>query len=518
MDDLFVVDTKGSKGNSEKKTAEKGAAQKKGAKPVKKAKNAVAAAEAASHEAEWERILFGAGADADEDDKEAEELAPTSARSGGDDSDADDTAPAHGKSPSADKTKRAVWCDDDDDNVRIDLSGKDRLRKLRKSEDETAVTGPQFAERVRERATVMSNAVTWATRKKSRKEEEGQALLRSGAPLTGKRSSMLPAAALEVERLKDANFQDVSDSVVQSVRFHPNSQLLLTASLDKRLKIFQIDGKNNSKVQGVHFEDLPIQYAEFSADGSEVLVSGRRKFFYVYNLAGASVSKVQGVLGSSDKFLGAMIPSPDSSFIASLGTCGHVGLLSGKSKQWIGELKMNCDVTCGVFGTDGLSLYTAGKSSLIYHWDLRMRRCVKKIVDEGSLHISSLALSSTNILAVGSQTGVVNTYDVNTFSSLPIDDFADIRPATRKAVMNLTTGISLLTYNGDGQMLLMASQAKKDALRILHTNSSNVFPNWPTSGTPLHAVSTAAFSPNNRYMAMGNDRGKVLLYRLKHYS
>jgi U3 small nucleolar RNA-associated protein 18 len=173
------------------------------------------------------------------------------------------------------------------------------------------VSGVEFVERVRARASKTSQNVVWATRKKADSDGDGASLLRGGAALSGYRSAMLPAAALEVERLKDANAHDTSDSVVQSVRFHPNSQLLLTASLDKRLKIFQIDGKNNSKVQGVHFEDLPIQHAEFSGDGEEVLVSGRRKFFYIYNLASATISKVQGVLGSTDKFLGAMIPSPD---------------------------------------------------------------------------------------------------------------------------------------------------------------------------------------------------------------
>jgi hypothetical protein len=34
-----------------------------------------------------------------------------------------------------------------------------------------------------------------------------------------------------------------------------------------------------------------------------------------------------------------------------------------------------------------------------------------------------------------------------------------------QAVMNLTTGIRTLNFNNDGQMLLMASQAKKEALR-----------------------------------------------------
>ena len=62
MDDLFVVDTKGSKGSAASKPAEEKDAKKKGAKPGKTAKSASAVDEANSNEAEWERILFGAGA------------------------------------------------------------------------------------------------------------------------------------------------------------------------------------------------------------------------------------------------------------------------------------------------------------------------------------------------------------------------------------------------------------------------------------------------------------------------
>ena len=36
-------------------------------------------------------------------------------------------------------------------------------------------------------------------------------------------------------------------------------------------------------------------------------------------------------------------------------------------------------------------------------------------------------------------------------------------------------------------------------------------------GTPLHYVSAVAFSPSSGYISVGNDRGRALLYRLKHY-
>jgi len=44
-----------------------------------------------------------------------------------------------------------------------------------------------------------------------------------------------------------------------------------------------------------------------------------------------------------------------------------------------------------------------------------------------------------------------------------------------------------------------------------------VFSNWPTAGTPLSYVSCFDFSPNSGFLAIGNDKGNALLYRLNYY-
>jgi U3 small nucleolar RNA-associated protein 18 len=79
--------------------------------------------------------------------------------------------------------------------------------------------------------------------------------------------------------------------------------------------------------------------------------------------------------------------------------------------------------------------------------------------------------------------------------------------------MNLTTNITSLQFHPSSQALLFASKFKKDALRVAHAPSLGVFSNWPTSGTPLSYVNTVDWSPGGGYLAMGNDKGKVLLYR-----
>lgn len=63
------------------------------------------------------------------------------------------------------------------------------------------------------------------------------------------------------------------------------------------------------------------------------------------------------------------------------------------------------------------------------------------------------------------------------------------------------------------EILAIASQRKKDALKLLHVPSLSVFSNWPTRGTPLSYVTALDISPHSQFIAIGNDKGKVLLYR-----
>jgi U3 small nucleolar RNA-associated protein 18 len=51
----------------------------------------------------------------------------------------------------------------------------------------------------------------------------------------------------------------------------------------------------------------------------------------------------------------------------------------------------------------------------------------------------------------------------------------------------------------------------------VHIPSCTVYQNWPTPRTPLHYVQSLAFSPHSGYLAVGNDKGRALLFRLNHY-
>lgn len=343
-------------------------------------------------------------------------------------------------------------------------------------------------------------------------EEEialGDRLVRSTGALLDSGSGLLPQGSLEICRMKDANQHAPSSAVVQAVNFHPNGQLLLTAGLDKTLHLFQVDGTTNAKVENVFVKELPILDAKFTLGGSRVVLTGPRSYFYSYDLEGGKITKIPGIIGRQERKLEKFVASSSGDQLAFLGSDGYLSLVSAKSYEWIGNLKMNGDVQAAAFIDNDRYLISTGSDGQIYKWDMRTRKCVVVHDDEGSLGNFALAASPDGkYYAAGSKSGVVNVYE-NAGLSAP--------SKPRKALMQLTTRVDSLQFNADSQILAIASKDDKDALKFVHLPSFTVFSNWPTARTPLHYVSAMDFSPSSGYFACGNARGRVLLYRLTHY-
>jgi U3 small nucleolar RNA-associated protein 18 len=152
-------------------------------------------------------------------------------------------------------------------------------------------------------------------------------------------------------------------------------------------------------------------------------------------------------------------------------------------------------------------------------WDLRSRKCVERFANQDGTITSYLAASTRRHLAVGSESGVVNLYsdEIAGRTSETKAATATLREPIR-SVMNLQTSADMLRFNHDGQILAMSSRREKNSLKLLHVPTATVFSNWPTSKTPLQYVWSMDFSPQSKFLAMGNDKGKCLLYTLQHYA
>ncbi|KAG8079824.1 hypothetical protein GUJ93_ZPchr0007g3342 [Zizania palustris] len=417
--------------------------------------------------------------------------------------------------------RKPAWVDDEDERTEVDITKVARLRKLRKEAAERVISGKEYEARLRGQHAKLNPFAGWADMDRKapvpglsdgESDEEGGVddILQNNDELVVKDNAKLLPDMLGFSRLIDGNAQERSSGPINSVQFHRNGQLMLVAGLDKHLRFFQIDGKRNPKIQSIYIEDCPVYKASFLPDGSEVILSGRRKFFYSFDLVNAAVSKIGPLTGRDEKSLEHFEISPDSKTIAFVGNEGYILLVSSKTKQLIGTLKMNGNVRSLAFADGGNQLLSSGGDGHVYHWDLRTRRCIHKGTDEGSLAGISLCTShNSSLFATGSTSGIVNVYKR--------DDFLGGKRKPLKTIENLTTEIGEMKFNHDAQILAISSRKERNGMRLVHVPSLTVYQNWPGPGFSLHYPRCLDFSPGSGFLSVGHAGGKVLLYKLHHY-
>jgi len=91
---------------------------------------------------------------------------------------------------------------------------------------------------------------------------------------------------------------------------------------------------------------------------------------------------------------------------------GEAHLFSQKHKKHMFSLKMNGSCHSACFSQDDHYLFTVGDQADIYQWDLRQRKCIAKLQDEGSFQSTCIEISPDNkYLATSSKMGTVNIYE-----------------------------------------------------------------------------------------------------------
>ncbi|VDI39498.1 U3 small nucleolar RNA-associated protein 18 [Mytilus galloprovincialis] len=277
--------------------------------------------------------------------------------------------------------------------------------------------------------------------------------------------------------------------------------------------IFQVDGKNNPKIQSIFLENYPIYSAHFSANGEEVIMGSKHKGFHYYDMMVGKMISVPPVKGLGEVNMKRFVVSPDGRFIAFIGSYGNIHLLSAKSKEWIFTQKMNGSVGGVCFSQDGSTMYSYGDDGDVYIWDMKTRDCIHRFIDDGCTKGMSIAVSHDhNFLACGSYSGVVNIYE-------PSVCLKSRSPKPLKALLNLTTPCTNLVFNSTSEILAMCSDSAERAVKLVHVPSQTVFSNFPDRlDAKLRIPLCMDFSRNSGYFTVGTNKGLALLYRYSFYS
>ncbi|KAI5970795.1 UTP18 [Candida margitis] len=444
-----------------------------------------------------------------------------------------------------------AWRDSDDEKLNVSLTSSDRLKKLKKTPEDDLISGKAYMLRLRSQFEKIYPRPLWADQVDQERDEnssdedivldedEGQDNDQQNGKQTAALSKLLSSThqfvitkqlklisptRISITRLKDANYQKLSKGAVQAISFHPTHPILLTGGFDKTIRLYQIDGKTNNFITSYYLRNCPIMSSHFfpQADRNIIYAAGRRKYMNKINLNTGEIEKISRMYGHEQvqKSFESFKISPQGSFIGLIGNSGWFNLVNGTTGQWIKGFKIEGTVVDFDFGFDESFVVVVNSAGDVWEFELKGKlssksetRILRKWSDDGGIGITKIKLGGRNSsrwLAIGSNTGVVNLYDRENFDT-------NAQPKPFKTVENLVTSISSLTFSPDGQLLAIASRGKRDAFKLIHLPSGSVYSNWPTSGTPLGKVTSVVFSPNNEILAVGNEAGKVTLWRLNHY-
>lgn len=454
-----------------------------------------------------------------------------------------------------------AWEDSDDEKMMVSLASHNRMRKLRDTETDDFITGKEYARRLRRQFERIYPVPDWAlppktTRRRRRSsassasdafdsemeiDEDSSsspnslsapplaALLATTSELTLQKSSLRKGALklrpeiIDIARLTDANAAAPSKSAIRCLSFHPTHPLLLTSGLDSTLRLYHIDGKVNPLATSLHIRGSALQTSLIHPAGDRIIAGGRRRYFHVWNLESGSVERVTRVYGheAEQKSMERFELSPGGKHISFIGSKGTVQILEATSNQWVATASVEGVVADISWHPDGETLSIANTVGEIYEFSILTKSFTSVWRDEGGVSITCISNSPADarFVAVGSQSGVVNIYDrrVSFGGKGPGALGTTTDPKPVKTVESLVTRISTLEFSRDGQVLCVASNIKKDALRLVHLPSCTIYKNWPTSATPLGKVTAVKWggSAGGMVMAVGNEAGRVRLFEVR---
>ncbi|KAL4987522.1 WD40-repeat-containing domain protein [Aspergillus falconensis] len=464
----------------------------------------------------------------------------------------------------------ALWHDSDDERITISLAGSNRLRKLRVTESEDIISGKEYIRRLRRQYLQLHPTPDWAKPNLNKQadededdsdrmedmdtDEEGEMSAQPLAKLlqgidftktenkspTGGRPK-LRKEVIGIQRLKDIGKDQ--PSAVTSLTFHPHYPLILSSGPASTLFIHHVAPDAPAPhplLTSLHIRQTPISTSAFSPDGHQIYASGRRRYYHIWNLNTGKVDKINGSADRREeqKSMERFKLSPCGRFIGLVGSTrkggGVINIHNTATAQWTAQVRIDGRGGIADFAwwSNGQGLTAVNLNGEVSEWDAQLNRIVARWKDAGGVGTTVLRLGGSTEqdslggdrwVAIGSKSGIVNVYDraqwAATYASLPSKGDTSTavprNPEPVRALDQLVTSISHIEFAPDGQFFAMASEVKKDALRLVHLPDCTVYRNWPTQSTPLGRVTSVAISPNSEYLAVGNDRGKIRLWQIQ---
>eukprot|EP01054_Gregarina_sp_Poly1_P001275 Gregarina_sp_Poly_1__1274@NODE_130_length_13255_cov_150_516454_g116_i0_p5_GENE_NODE_130_length_13255_cov_150_516454_g116_i0NODE_130_length_13255_cov_150_516454_g116_i0_p5_ORF_typecomplete_len430_score53_96ANAPC4_WD40/PF12894_7/15ANAPC4_WD40/PF12894_7/0_45ANAPC4_WD40/PF12894_7/0_054PQQ_2/PF13360_6/1_6PQQ_2/PF13360_6/0_013VID27/PF08553_10/2_2e03VID27/PF08553_10/0_0061VID27/PF08553_10/8_1WD40_like/PF17005_5/0_0052WD40_like/PF17005_5/18Cytochrom_D1/PF02239_16/2_4e02Cytochrom_D1/PF02239_16/0_03Ge1_WD len=307
---------------------------------------------------------------------------------------------------------------------------------------------------------------------------------------------------IKLDRMRDLSFQAPHESRVSSLGFisRGGETTAYSTGVDKCIKLYTLTAKDQTLTHTVHVKNSPIYGSATSHHGQSLICLSDRCKVFSLDIESRSVSKFPRVLGMNDNQAYKAVKTYDG-LVALLDDRGKIYVLDERTLKTLKIFTSGTMIRSLIMTSN--KIYSGDDGGEVFEWDLRMGRCSARHVIEGSLGVQSLVISSNNRIVVGTDSGYVSLYDLE-------PDFKLV-----KSFGNLCTPSDVLAPSPHFPLVLGASSRTSDALRLFNVGETPyVYQNFPGEKSRSKRVTCAAFSDSDGWMAVGNDRGIVKLWRL----
>ena len=380
---------------------------------------------------------------------------------------------------------------------------------------------------------------------------------------------------IDIHRLKDVTSS--SPAAITVLSFHERLPLLLaTAGPASTVYLHHISPQSptpNPLLTSLYLRNTPLHSVEFrpsqphsqiqvEEDQTQIFLSSRRRYMHTWQLSSGHITRhTRPIYGNkaaraSQRTLESFHLSPCGRYIAFVGSSrkggGVINVLDASTMQWFCACRVEGRGGIADFAwwTDGTGMAVLSKSGEVSEFSVEERRIVARWIDEGNVGPTTIIIGGRSgkkggmvgpdrWIATGSTSGIVNIYnrsgwghasaDTSTPSSMidASNAFIPTEPSPARTLEQLTTPISSLTMSPDGQLLIIASRWKKDALRLVHLSTCTVYRNWPTAATPLGRITSVAVTswggdrnsggPDGKglWLCVGNEKGKIGMWEIR---
>jgi len=318
------------------------------------------------------------------------------------------------------------------------------------------------------------------------------------------------AEPAQVEWSRISNIGDTnSSSAVFSIDFHHSKNLAVSVNANSFVRVFSLKEDKSELLQKFTLGS-PVRKAEFRKHSDNIIMCGRGSLL-IGDIGSGVIERV--ACQQEMQVSGDFAQSQDGELLGILGA-GELSLVSCKSRTRVMKINSSSSIRACLFSNTGREVIGVTDDGLLHSWDLRTQRCVQTAQDFDDVK-SICASSDGKKFITGLGNGLVHVYDG---SKIFTGDTLTRNPQPLKSFSSLTNTVSSININPQANLAVVASSMKRNALRVIHLPSLSMLDTWPTSSTPLHHVTSAAFSHTGDRLAIANARGCILTYRISHLS